>query len=135
MIAFWVVLQVVHFPNAKGQKVFEFDEEWLGILRSTHDLMSTGREPIPLPGYAEGLMSFTHHTKEYSVGSYTTISLTLCFNGYLMNCLTCTVFWILFWVPTNSFSHIVSSRRMYVYCSIIVNLRTDRYCVMQDRHL
>lgn len=42
-------IQVVHFPNANGPRKFEYDEEWLGILRATHDLMSTGKEPARLP--------------------------------------------------------------------------------------
>ncbi|KAK9809956.1 hypothetical protein WJX72_002497 [[Myrmecia] bisecta] len=43
-------LQVVEFPDADGPLEFAYDEEWLGILRTTHSLTSLTRRQAPLPG-------------------------------------------------------------------------------------
>ncbi|PSC75631.1 lariat debranching enzyme [Micractinium conductrix] len=42
-------LQVVDFPEADGPLEFEYDAEWLAVLRSTHGLLSLQRRPAALP--------------------------------------------------------------------------------------
>ncbi len=42
--------QVVEFPDVEGPLEFGYDEEWLGVLQTTHHLMSTNRQQTPLPG-------------------------------------------------------------------------------------
>ena len=44
------VHKVVEFPNVEGPLEFGYDEEWLGILQQTHQLMSLNRKQSPLPG-------------------------------------------------------------------------------------
>lgn len=34
----------------RGPAEIQYDEEWLAVLRSTHNLMSLQRRPQPLPG-------------------------------------------------------------------------------------
>ena len=41
--------QVVDFPEADGPLEFEYDAEWLAVLRSTHGLLSLQRRPAALP--------------------------------------------------------------------------------------
>ena len=43
-------LQVVDFPNARGRKELQYDEEWLAVLRGTHHLLSLAHRAKPLPG-------------------------------------------------------------------------------------
>ncbi|KAL3132875.1 hypothetical protein ABBQ38_006795 [Trebouxia sp. C0009 RCD-2024] len=43
-------LQVVEFPDVEGPLEFQYDEEWLGVLQTTHHLMSLNRQQVPLPG-------------------------------------------------------------------------------------
>ena len=43
-------VQVVEFPDVEGACEFSYDEEWLGILRATHHLMSLKRQQVALPG-------------------------------------------------------------------------------------
>ncbi len=43
-------LQVVHFPDADGPREFQYDAEWLAVLRATHDATSLAvRPPAPPP--------------------------------------------------------------------------------------
>ena len=46
----WNCLQVVEFPDVEGPLEFQYDEEWLGVLQTTHHLMSLNRRQAPLPG-------------------------------------------------------------------------------------
>lgn len=43
-------MQVVEFADVTGPLEFQYDEEWLGVLQSTHHLMSLNRQQTPLPG-------------------------------------------------------------------------------------
>lgn len=43
-------MQLVNFPEARGPLDFSYDEEWLSILHSTHNLLSLNRQAKPLPG-------------------------------------------------------------------------------------
>jgi Lariat debranching enzyme, C-terminal domain len=43
-------LQVVDFPEARGPKELQYDEEWLAVLRGTHHLLSLAHRAKPLPG-------------------------------------------------------------------------------------
>ncbi len=53
--------QVVDFPEARGPKELQYDEEWLAILRGTHHLMSLNRRAKPLPGaMSEGCRFLGH---------------------------------------------------------------------------
>ncbi|KAI7845707.1 hypothetical protein COHA_000821 [Chlorella ohadii] len=45
-------LQVIDFPDAEGPLEFEYDPEWLAVLRATHGLMSLQRRAAPLPRHA-----------------------------------------------------------------------------------
>ncbi len=44
--------QVIDFPDAEGPLEFEYDPEWLAVLRATHGLMSLQRRAAPLPRHA-----------------------------------------------------------------------------------
>lgn len=41
--------QIIDFPDAEGPLEFEYDPEWLAVLRATHGLMSLQRRAAPLP--------------------------------------------------------------------------------------
>lgn len=43
-------LQVMDFPDARGPKELQYDEEWLAVLRGTHHLLSLAHRAKPLPG-------------------------------------------------------------------------------------
>ena len=42
-------VQIIDFPDAEGPLEFEYDPEWLAVLRATHGLMSLQRRAAPLP--------------------------------------------------------------------------------------
>ncbi|CAD7698384.1 unnamed protein product [Ostreobium quekettii] len=42
-------IQLVNFPQATGPHEFSYDEEWLAVLRGTHQLMNVGRGRCVLP--------------------------------------------------------------------------------------
>ncbi|KAJ3173307.1 lariat debranching enzyme [Geranomyces variabilis] len=47
-------LQIVNFPEADDSSLFlSYDEEWLAIMRATHDLFSTSREQKKVPEDSE----------------------------------------------------------------------------------
>ena len=41
---------MVDFPEARGPKELQYDEEWLAVLRGTHHLLSLAHRAKPLPG-------------------------------------------------------------------------------------
>lgn len=47
------MVQIVDFPGAQGPRHFQYDAEWLAILRKTHGLVrpdAHSRQTVALPG-------------------------------------------------------------------------------------
>ena len=46
----WPLLQIVEIPvDTPAPKVFSYDEEWLAVLRETHDMLALSRRPTRFP--------------------------------------------------------------------------------------
>lgn len=61
-------MQLLEFPEARGEKVLSYDPVWLAIVKNTHPLLSVHRnaKPLPMPSQA-GLQSFPPHVRtDYS---------------------------------------------------------------------
>jgi lariat debranching enzyme len=42
-------MQILHFPEATGQKNLSYDQQWLAIVKSTNHLLSLTRMQTPIP--------------------------------------------------------------------------------------
>eukprot|EP00898_Chlorokybus_atmophyticus_P000848 jgi/Chlat1/1764/Chrsp134S02112 len=60
-------LQVIDVPSAKGSLEFSYDEEWLSIVRASHNYLSLARAPVTLPAEFPGFYQHRKFVKEAMV--------------------------------------------------------------------